>query len=60
MFVLAGRAEPKVWAERNLYLPTGGQRPQDSARPALLTPSTYRLRGIAYVALGEPGARTGD
>ena len=84
MFVLAGKAEPKVsalrnvdrgergrqrgdvkaraevWAERNLYLPTVSQRLQDSVRPALLTLSTYRLRGIAYVALGEPGARTGD
>ena len=50
----------EAWAERSLYLPTGGQRPQDNDRPALLTPSTYRLGGIAYVALGEPGARTGD
>ncbi len=41
-------------------MPTGGQRPQDSARPALLTPSTYRLGGIAYVAQGKPGARKGD
>jgi hypothetical protein len=54
------KARAEVWTERNLYLPTGGQRPQDSARPALLPPSTYRLGGIAYVALGEPGARTGD
>ncbi len=84
MFVLAGRAEPKVsalrnfdrgaggrqrgdlkaraevWAERNLYLSTDGQRPQDSARPGFLTTSTYRLGGFAYVALGEPGARLGD
>lgn len=83
MFVIAGKAEPKVsalrnvdrgargrqrgdvkaraevWPERNLYLPTGGQRPQDSARPALLTPSTYRLGGFAYVAQGKPGARKG-
>jgi len=55
---LTARAE--VWVERSLYRPTGGQRPQDNDRPALLTPSTYRLGGIAYVALGEPGARTGD
>lgn len=54
------KARVEVWAERNLYLLTDGQRPQDSARPALLTLSTYRLRGIAYVALGEPGASTGD
>lgn len=53
-------ARAEVWAERSLYLPTGGQRPQDNDRPALLAPSTYRLGGIAYVALGEPGARTGD
>lgn len=55
---VTGRAE--VWAERNLYLSTGGQRPQDSDRPGFLTPSTYRLGGFAYVALGEPGARLGD
>ncbi|REC99015.1 hypothetical protein [Ectopseudomonas oleovorans] len=54
------KARAEVCAERNLYLPTGGQRPQDSDRPALLTPLTYRLGGIAYVSLGEPGARTGD
>ena len=54
------KARAEVCAERNFYLPTGGQRPQDSERPALLTPSTYRLGGIAYVPLGEPGARTGD
>lgn len=54
------KARAEVWAERNLYLPTGGQRPQDSARPALLTLSTYRLGGIAYEALGEPGARMSE
>ncbi|WP_256594491.1 hypothetical protein [Pseudomonas sp. RIT411] len=54
------KARAEVWPERNLYLPTGGQRPQDSARPALLTPSTYRLGAIAYVAQGKPGARLGD
>lgn len=50
-------ARAEVWAKRNLYLPTGGQRPQDSARPALKTPSTYRLGGIAYVAQDKPSAR---
>lgn len=49
------KARVEVWAGRNLYLPTGGQRPPDSARPARLTPSTYRLGGIAYVAQGKPG-----
>lgn len=54
------KARAEVWAARNLYLPTSGQRPQDSDRRALLTTLTYRLGGIAYVSLGEPGARTGD
>lgn len=54
------KARAEVWAERNLYLPTGGQRPQGSDGAALLTPSTYRLGGVAYEALGEPGARMGD
>ena len=54
------KARAEVWAERNLSVPTGGQRPQDSARPALLTPLTYRLGGIAFEALGEPGARMSD
>ena len=54
------KARAEVWGERNLYLSTGGQRPQDSDRPGFLTPSTYRLGGFAYVALGEPGARLGD
>ena len=54
------KARAEVWAEHNLYLPADGQRPRDSARPALRTPSTYRLGGIAYVAQGKPGARTGD
>jgi len=54
------KARAEVWAERSLHLPTGGQRPQDIDRPALLTPSTYRLGGVAYEALGELGARMGD
>lgn len=56
------KARAEVWAERNLYLPTGGQRSDvdEGDRVPLKTPSTYRLGGVAYEALGEPGARKGD
>ena len=42
------KARAEVWAERNLYLPTGNQRSQQGDRNPLLTPSTYRLGGITY------------
>lgn len=44
------KARAEVWAERNLYLPTGGQRSdvEEGDRVPLKTPSTYRLGGITY------------
>jgi len=44
------KARAEVWAERNLYLPTGGQRldVEEGDRLPLRTPSTYRLGGITY------------
>ena len=44
------KARAEVWAERNLYLPTDGQRPAaaEGNRAPLKTPSTYRLAGATY------------
>lgn len=44
------KARAEVWAERNLYLPAGGQRiaMEEGDRMPLKTPSTYRLGGITY------------
>jgi len=46
------KARAEVWAERNLYLPTGGQRTEmaEGDRVPLKTPSTYLLGGITYEA----------